>query len=329
MKKHFGDIFVKATKGRLNGGRMAKYCGKCGNKLDEKTGTCSRCEKKAESNNLTFDNDHAVNEKRAKTINRNSKKEKNGKLIKKNNIKILAVVLAVVIISIVSLVLYKGKISMPNVKDFLVSIGIKNEMPPSDIIGNKTNNSKDISFENNSIITSDTDDLGENYEVPKFDAKEYFENNTILKSTIDVISSENVSTELESFFKFDERGFGNCQVTYDYDLDGTYLGTNVISKYSSLKHPMYQTYYFTSSEDVWMVVEINGSFFATPITYNFSNERKVNVIISETDTITSYDSSTNKFYINIPNDSYTIIKTISKIDAAALEDLKLEEIEKS
>ena len=106
-------------------------------------------------------------------------------------------------------------------------------------------------------------------------------------------------------------------------MDGTYLGANEISRYSSSKHPMYQAYYAATSGDIWMISEINGSFFATPVTYNFSNEQNVPVILSET------DSSTNKFYVNIPKESQTVIKTVSKIDAETIEKLTNEEFNQS
>ena len=172
-------------------------------------------------------------------------------------------------------------------------------------------------------------DLGSNYEVPEFDAEAYFRENTTLKSTFDVASSRSIHTESEAYDSFVERGFDGSQVMYEYTMDGTYLGENEISRSSSSKHPMYQTYYATTSGDIWMILEINGSFFATPITYNFSNTQNVPVIVSETDTITSYDSSTNKFYVNIPNASQTVIKTVSKIDAETIEKLTSEEFNQS
>ena len=172
-------------------------------------------------------------------------------------------------------------------------------------------------------------DLGSNYEVPEFDAEAYFRENTTLKSTFDVASSQSIHTESEAYDSFVERGFDGSQVMYEYTMDGTYLGENEISRSSSSKHPMYQTYYATTSGDIWMILEINGSFFATPITYNFSNTQNIPVILSETDTITSYDSSTNKFYVNIPNASQTVIKTVSKIDAETIEKLTSEEFNQS
>lgn len=99
----------------------------------------------------------------------------------------------------------------------------------------------------------------------------------------------------------------------EYTMDGTYLGENEISRSSSSKHPMYQTYYVATSGDIWLIFEVNGSFFATPITYNFSNEQKVPVIVSETDTITSYDSSTNKFYVNIQRNLKPLLKQFPKL----------------
>ena len=171
--------------------------------------------------------------------------------------------------------------------------------------------------------------MSSNYEVPEFDAEAYFRENTTLKSTFDVTSSQYIPTESEAYDHFVERGFDGSQVMYEYTMDGTYLGANEISRYSSSKHPMYQAYYAATSGDIWMISEINGSFFATPVTYNFSNEQNVPVILSETDTITSYDSSTNKFYVNIPKESQTVIKTVSKIDAETIEKLTNEEFNQS
>lgn len=37
--------------------------------------------------------------------------------------------------------------------------------------------------------------------------------------------------------------------------------------------------------------------------------------------ITSYDSSTNKFYINVPDKSKCVVKTIARIDADTIEKL--------
>lgn len=102
--------------------------------------------------------------------------------------------------------------------------------------------------------------LGSNYEVPEFGAEAYFRENTTLKSTFDVASSQSIHTESEAYDSFVERGFDGSQVMYEYTMDGTYLGENEISRSSSSKHPMYQTYYATTSGDIWMILEINGSF---------------------------------------------------------------------
>ena len=45
------------------------------------------------------------------------------------------------------------------------------------------------------------------------------------------------------------------------------------------------------------------------------------VVISESATITSYDSTTNKFYEIIPDSSMLIVKTVSRIDAETLDNL--------
>ena len=64
-------------------------------------------------------------------------------------------------------------------------------------------------------------DLGSNYEVPEFDAEAYFRENTTLKSTFDVASSQSIHTESEAYDSFVERGFDGSQVMYEYTMDGT------------------------------------------------------------------------------------------------------------
>ena len=296
---------------------MAKFCSKCGMKLNEQTGKCPNCDEKTKMDTASSDSNISINGNPKE--DQNIKKTNGEQEVKKENKKKTK---KIVVITIIIVVLLIG-----------IGVGIGVLMVHNEKNANVPNNGEIQETQSaTSTETTTTDeevDLGSNYEVPEFDAEAYFRENTTLKSTFDVASSQYIHTESEAYDSFVERGFDGSQVMYEYTMDGTYLGKNEISRSSSSKHPMYQVYYATTSGDIWMILEINGSFFATPITYNFSNAQNVPVILSETDTITSYDSSTNKFYVNIPNASQTVIKTDSKIDAETIEKLTSEEFNQS
>ena len=296
---------------------MAKFCSKCGMKLNEQTGKCPNCDEKTKMDTASSDSNISINGNPKE--DQNIKKTNGEQEVKKENKKKTR---KIVVITIIIVILLIG-----------IGVGIGVLMVHNEKNANVSNNGEIQETQSaTSTETTTTDEevgLGSNYEVPEFDAEAYFRENTTLKSTFDVASSQSIHTESEAYDSFVERGFDGSQVMYEYTMDGTYLGENEISRSSSSKHPMYQTYYATTSGDIWMILEINGSFFATPITYNFSNTQNVPVIVSETDTITSYDSSTNKFYVNIPNASQTVIKTVSKIDAETIEKLTSEEFNQS
>ena len=294
------------------------FCSKCGMKLNEQTGKCPNCDEKTKMDTASSDSNISINgnPKEDQNIKKTNGEQEVKKESKKKTIVVITIVIVVLLIGIgvgigVFMVHNEKNANVPNngeIQETQSTAGTETTTPNE---------------ENEEV------DLGSNYEVPEFDAEAYFRENTTLKSTFDVASSQSIHTESEAYDSFVERGFDGSQVMYEYTMDGTYLGENEISRSSSSKHPMYQTYYATTSGDIWMILEINGSFFATPITYNFSNTQNVPVIVSETDTITSYDSSTNKFYVNIPNASQTVIKTVSKIDAETIEKLTSEEFNQS
>lgn len=163
-------------------------------------------------------------------------------------------------------------------------------------------------------------DLSSQYEVSEFDADEYFKKNTDLKKTISVRSSDTVLSERDAYDAFEERDFEAGEVYYEYLLDGNVCEKMPISNYSSEEHPTYQLYY-SSRNVVWFVSNINGDFFATLLSGDGTSPR---IIVSESDTVTSYDSTSNKYYINIPDSSSAVIKKVEKLDADALDKLAKE-----
>ena len=176
--------------------------------------------------------------------------------------------------------------------------------------------------------TQEEADLSTNYEVPDFDAEKYFKDNTTVIDSFSVVSSKDLRTEKDAYNDFYNRGFKDMPITYDYAIDGDYLGETEISNNSLNKHPMYQIYYVTKKNLVWIISQVNGTFFATPVSYNLSKEVKPQTIVSETNTVISYDSATNQFYVNIPDKTRTVVKTIKVIDAKTIESLTFKELDK-
>ena len=158
------------------------------------------------------------------------------------------------------------------------------------------------------------------YEITPPDADEYFRNNATIIAELDINDSNEVRTEAEAYNNFADRGFTENPITTEYAMDGKYYRAAEISR-SSSKHPIYQTHYISANGDIWMIFEINGVLMANPLSYNDQSESEVLVVISESATVTSYDSTTNKFYETIPNESELIVKTVSGIDAETLDNL--------
>ncbi len=170
------------------------------------------------------------------------------------------------------------------------------------------------------VEPEETVDLSSQYELPEFDADEYFENNTSLKDTVSVRSSKDILNERDVYEAFEERGFAAEEAYYEYLLDGSLCDRTAISDYSEEAHPSYQLYY-SSRHAAWLVSNINGDFFATLLSGDGTSPR---IIVSESDTVTSYDSISNKYYINIPDSSSAVIKKVKTLDADELDKIAKE-----
>lgn len=175
-----------------------------------------------------------------------------------------------------------------------------------------------------SKITGSKED--EEYTVEMVDAKEYFSNNGEIISEISVSDAENVDTEAETYDYLEKRGFTEYSVTAEYSIDGDYVGETAIEEDSQEKHPVYNTFYYSSSGEVWTITSINGQITANPVSYNFQSESDAPVLISDSETIVSYDNATNKFYETIPSESALKLIVVDQIDAATLDNLTIGEI---
>ncbi len=284
----------------------AKFCKKCGTPITglRDTNLNSEIQSEENMNNVDKDTNKPLNlpdkvpngKKTIKEIKAEKKAERTSLSSVKNNKKVLIILIVVFTIAgITGTLTYFGIVNIPTVEECLISVDL-----------------------------SDKDEVNK---VEHPDADAYYKNNSKIISQVNVKDSKLVQSETELSNNIENRGFGEYPVSSEYSMDGEYYEAIAISDSSSDKHPMYQTYYQTAKEELWVIFVVNGSVMAIPMSYNMQSDLGVQVIISESETVTSYDSSTNKFYETIPNETELIVKIIDKIDAESLEKLTFEVID--
>ncbi len=160
----------------------------------------------------------------------------------------------------------------------------------------------------------------------KTEAEKYYENNSELIEIINVEEAEDVLTETEATSILKGKGFTDYPVTYKYSLSGEYCDEKAALETSNDKHPMYQTFYMSESGDGWTIYVINGETFAYPVSFNLESDLGVELFVATSETVTSYDNITNKFYYNIPHESAAVVEIVDNIDAETLDRLTIEEI---
>lgn len=171
------------------------------------------------------------------------------------------------------------------------------------------------------------ENTSEDYGIEGINVEEYFQENSEIVAKIPVKDSKTINNEKEALNNYTERGFSECTISTNYDIDGNY-GDSVEITDSSEKHPYYETIFVTSTNELWNVMEVNGTIIANPLSYNEQSTRGAPILITEKETITSYDNKENVFYETIPNESEVIVITVDRIDAETLENLTVEEINK-
>ena len=150
-------------------------------------------------------------------------------------------------------------------------------------------------------------------------AEEYYKNNSVILDIVDAEESTDVLTEAEVKSVLDELGFGDYPISYYYSMQGELIDDTEIQPESDEKHPMYYLKYVSSNNIFWIVYVIDGCIYADPVSLNIESYVKVPLLLSESNFVTSYDDTTNKFYVTIPNAEVTILKTVSKINTTTLD----------
>jgi len=174
---------------------------------------------------------------------------------------------------------------------------------------------------------NEPDHKHEAYSVETRNAEEYFEQNSVVISEVNANESDAVQSEEELNVYLSERGFVDYPITTEYSMDGVYHDETAINASSSEKHPMYQSNFVSASGDLWTIFVVNGVVMANPVFYNMQSDFGVQLIISESESVFSYDGTTNMFYETIPSKSELIVKVVEKIDVETLGSLTIEAID--
>ena len=154
----------------------------------------------------------------------------------------------------------------------------------------------------------------------------YKDNSEEIVKVEDINETETVYSEKEVLSFMAERGFTDYPLTYDYNMDGTYTDEAEASADSEEKHPMYQTYFVGEDGSVWSIFIIGRSVIANPASYNLESDLDAQILVSETDTLTSYTEMGNKLYTTVPKDSAVILKVVDQITSQKLNELTYEEV---
>lgn len=294
---------------------MASFCRYCGTALN-RDGRCPKCTPNAHPRPGGTGFPNPVPPKPAKP----QKKRKFEVYLT-----IVAVILALILIAtaVLATLTYYNVLRIPFFDDVFVSRGMK--APQIQAVTEPLDDASD-----DETVPSDDAELSNpgSYDVTPPDADKYFKEISTIISDFDAGDSQNIHSEADAYSNLTDRGFKQFPITTEYSIEGEYSKASEISRSSKSVHPMYQTYYITESGDVWVITEVNGSIIANPLSYNAESSLDAPVMLSEANTITTYDSTKNKFYVIVPNDSAIIVKTVTRIDAETLEGLTKGEIDK-
>ena len=198
--------------------------------------------------------------------------------------------------------------------------------------------SKTIKIENENItisanITYDLEFVDNNEELTSLpkpenptESEEYYWNNFTVLKVLNATDSNELLSEKQAISLLKDRGFNTYDITTNYTVNGDYLDEKIINNSSDEKHPFYETYYVNKNKEVWTIYIINGTIYAFPV--SFSGETGIEMSVSESKEITSYDDFTNTFYIVIPKNTDSPVITVNRIDAQTLDSLTIKEMKK-
>lgn len=152
----------------------------------------------------------------------------------------------------------------------------------------------------------------------------YLEDNELL-TVIPFENSRTAFTEEEAAREFAARGFLDLEKAYTSDANG---GEPLFSETSSTRYPVYSAVYVSTSGVYWFIQMVNGAMYAYPISYNLEHTDQAEICYSESEKLMVYYAEKNQILELTPKESGTRLRVINRIDAARLEQLTNEVIDR-
>ena len=144
---------------------------------------------------------------------------------------------------------------------------------------------------------------------------------------ISIRKSADVQSEADIVRMMNDRGFSECRITAPYDMNGNLREETQIMNDPGVKSPVYQTYYMNESGNPWTIMIINGKIFAYPASHSTGSGLQKDVVVSETNEITSYDRTGNTFSVISPKDAEVIMIKVDRVDKKTLDHLTPDRID--
>lgn len=157
-------------------------------------------------------------------------------------------------------------------------------------------------------------------------AEEIFHGMATIQESYSAESSNRSLTESEALLFFEERGFNGARITTDYEMDGSFLDEKEISGSSTAMHPYYMADYVSKTGDIWKLMLVDGDFFAMTIRSltedgegNEAAQNLQQIILTESNTLTSYAGTDSTFYKIMPNAAVANMMQVQRIDKIAID----------
>ena len=179
--------------------------------------------------------------------------------------------------------------------------------------------SQKINIDNKNFSLQANITYSTNNETSENIAEEYYKKNTKILSITKATDSKNVFTEQEVANLLSERGFDITTLITNCTIDGKSIEDTEIDGNSQEKHPLYKMAYGSDTDLLWTIYVVNGVVSAYPVSYNLVSERQAPLLITETDSVISYDYNSNQFFETIPKESTVIVRKVDRIDKETLD----------
>ena len=141
-------------------------------------------------------------------------------------------------------------------------------------------------------------------------------------------SSGSLLSEAGVIDAFAARGFTDVKIVSYFSLDGKYTGAVEVDPECVDSHPTYDGWYISNSGEYWQISYCNGFFMAAPLEYNLElEEGGIPILVSESDSVCSYDSSTNTFFVTKPREDVLRVICVDTLNSTALNTMTKEVLE--